>query len=147
MSVSQKEYALDCQVLKLLCDRCINEQEYGMLKTEIKNYLKTLNLLWSQKTKSARAFLRWEEKEIGGYIVPCISLDEKEERLTSDICMAMYRDKAIIKSGYPFVACINSDGKTVSLRSDKNGNNFDVSAIARRFGGGGHRNASGFKLK
>lgn len=45
MSVSQKEYALDCQVLKLLCDRCINEQEYGMLKTEIKNYLKTLNLL------------------------------------------------------------------------------------------------------
>jgi uncharacterized protein len=105
------------------------------------------DLLKPKKEAIARAFLRWEEKEIGGYIVPCISLEEKEERLTSDICMAMYRDKAILKFGYPFVACINSDGKTVSLRSDKNGNNFDVSAIARRFGGGGHRNASGFKLK
>jgi hypothetical protein len=43
VSISQKEYALDCQVLKLLCDGGINDQEYKMLKTSIKNYRKTLN--------------------------------------------------------------------------------------------------------
>ncbi len=34
----------------------------------------------------------------------------------------------------------------VSLRSEKNGK-FDVSAIARKFGGGGHKAAAGFTLK
>lgn len=33
-----------------------------------------------------------------------------------------------------------------SLRSNREGNNFDVSEVAKMFGGGGHRNASGFKV-
>lgn len=32
----------------------------------------------------------------------------------------------------------------VSLRSNRDGNNFDTSAVAKQYGGGGHRNASGF---
>jgi oligoribonuclease NrnB/cAMP/cGMP phosphodiesterase (DHH superfamily) len=33
-----------------------------------------------------------------------------------------------------------------SLRSNKEGSNIDVSAIAKAYGGGGHQNASGFQL-
>jgi oligoribonuclease NrnB/cAMP/cGMP phosphodiesterase (DHH superfamily) len=36
--------------------------------------------------------------------------------------------------------------RTYSLRSDANGLNVDVSAIAKRFNGGGHRNAAGFSF-
>lgn len=67
--------------------------------------------------------------------------DGSENRLISDICAKLYEKipEAL------FVACITNDGW--SLRSDKNGSDFDVSAIAQCFGGGGHRNAAGFKLQ
>ena len=103
-------------------------------------------LLKAKREAISKANLRWEEKLIDEFLVPCVYLNQNEERLTSDICMMMYRDKFIIEKGYPFVACVSSDTITVSLRSDKNGNNFDVSEIAKKFGGGGHRNASGFKF-
>lgn len=47
----------------------------------------------------------------------------------------------------PFVASFTVFENQVmwSLRSRKDGDNFDVSAVAKKFGGGGHRNASGFK--
>lgn len=46
----------------------------------------------------------------------------------------------------PFAACYwdTPDGRVFSLRSLDNG--ADVSAIAKKYGGGGHRNASGFRL-
>ena len=49
---------------------------------------------------------------------------------------------------YPFGACffVRDDGlKIWSLRSDRNLGDFDVSAVAKQRGGGGHRNAAGFK--
>ena len=49
---------------------------------------------------------------------------------------------------YPFGACffLRDDGlKIWSLRSDRNLGDFDVSAVAKLRGGGGHRNAAGFK--
>ena len=40
---------------------------------------------------------------------------------------------------------MRSDGlKIWSLRSDRNLGDFDVSAVAKLRGGGGHRNAAGF---
>lgn len=74
--------------------------------------------------------------------IPVVELapDGSEDRYVSDVCMILYRQ-------FPeahFVACITSDG-TWSLRSDKDGNNTDVGAIAKALGGGGHRNAAGFK--
>jgi oligoribonuclease NrnB/cAMP/cGMP phosphodiesterase (DHH superfamily) len=74
-------------------------------------------------------------------IVRCNS-GGSEDRLISDICSKLYRE---LCPSAPFVGCITSDGK-YSLRSDKNGSNFDVSAIAKRYGGGGHRNAAGFAV-
>jgi uncharacterized protein len=63
-----------------------------------------------------------------------------EDRLVSDICAKLYRD---LCPDAAFVACITSDGKW-SLRSNKHGSDFDVSAIAQHYGGGGHKNAAGF---
>jgi oligoribonuclease NrnB/cAMP/cGMP phosphodiesterase (DHH superfamily) len=71
--------------------------------------------------------------------IPYVLLGTSEDRMTSDICSCLYRR-------HPdafFVACMTSDGK-FSLRSNKDGNDTDASAIALDYGGGGHRNASGF---
>lgn len=79
----------------------------------------------------------------GDFYVPVVELakDGSEDRLVSDVCMKMYRDMPQAE----FVACITSDGSW-SLRSDKHGKNFDVSTVAKQFGGGGHRNAAGFRV-
>lgn len=74
--------------------------------------------------------------------VVILAKDGSEDRLTSDICEELYVNR------YPealFVACQVSDGSW-SLRSNKNhpGGGFDVGALAKSYGGGGHRNAAGF---
>jgi uncharacterized protein len=73
--------------------------------------------------------------------IPFVRTSPEEDRLISDICTTLYKKYHLA----PFVACLNSDGITWSLRSDKNGGNFDVGTIAKDQGGGGHRNAAGFK--
>jgi len=50
--------------------------------------------------------------------------------------------------GVPFAATYmdTKDGRAFSLRSSQDGG-IDVSEIAKRYGGGGHRNAAGFKMQ
>lgn len=52
----------------------------------------------------------------------------------------------LMAQGEPFAACYwdTPDGRVFSLRSTEDG--ADVSAIAKQYGGGGHQNASGFRL-
>jgi oligoribonuclease NrnB/cAMP/cGMP phosphodiesterase (DHH superfamily) len=52
----------------------------------------------------------------------------------------------IMAQGHPFAACVWIDGEQIafSLRSAADG--LDVAEIAKRFGGGGHPHAAGFKL-
>lgn len=52
----------------------------------------------------------------------------------------------LMAQGEPFAACYwdTPEGRVFSLRSTDEGQ--DVSAIAKQYGGGGHRNASGFKV-
>lgn len=52
----------------------------------------------------------------------------------------------IMSEGEPFAACYyeNAKGRVYSLRSKENG--VDVSVIASLFGGGGHKNAAGFRI-
>lgn len=73
---------------------------------------------------------------IGGHDVPVANLPYT---LTSDAGHLMC-------AGEPFAACYldTPDGRTFSLRSTDDG--MDVSEIAKRYGGGGHRNAAGFKM-
>jgi uncharacterized protein len=77
--------------------------------------------------------------------IPIVLLagDGSEDRLTSDICEFLYTK---LFPASPFVACRTSDNSW-SLRSNKNHpeGGFDVGALAKAQGGGGHRNAAGFK--
>ncbi|WP_273465541.1 DHHA1 domain-containing protein [Pseudomonas sp.] len=73
---------------------------------------------------------------IGGHDVPVASLPYT---LTSDAGHLMAQ-------GESFAACYwdTPDGRVFSLRSTDEG--LDVSEIAKQYGGGGHRNASGFRV-
>ena len=73
---------------------------------------------------------------IGGINVPAASLPYT---LTSDAGHLMAQ-------GEPFAACYwdTPTGRVFSLRSTDEG--MDVSEIASQYGGGGHRNASGFRV-
>lgn len=73
---------------------------------------------------------------IGGHEVWAASLPYT---LTSDAGHLMAQ-------GEPFAACYwdTPEGRVFSLRSTDDG--LDVSEIAKQYGGGGHRNASGFRL-
>lgn len=73
---------------------------------------------------------------IGGHDVPAASLPYT---LTSDAGHLMAQ-------GEPFAACYwdTPEGRVFSLRSTDQG--LDVSEIAKQYGGGGHRNASGFRV-
>lgn len=100
-------------------------------------------LLKPKRRAIAAACARMQWGEVAGY--PTIAhvvlkQDGSEDRLTSDICSKLYH--AFPEA--PFVACLTSDGSW-SLRSNSKGNNTDVGAIAKHFGGGGHHNAAGFK--
>lgn len=73
---------------------------------------------------------------IGGASVPVANLPYT---LTSDAGNLM-------AAGEPFAACYwdTPDGRVFSLRSREDG--ADVSTIAKMYGGGGHRNAAGFRM-
>lgn len=73
---------------------------------------------------------------IGGYDVPVANLPYT---MSSDAGHLM-------TAGEPFAACYTDtpDGRTFSLRSTNEG--VDVSDVAKVYGGGGHRNAAGFKM-
>lgn len=73
---------------------------------------------------------------IGGHGVPVANLPYT---LTSDAGNLMAK-------GEPFAACYwdTPNGRVFSLRSTDDG--MDVSAVAKSYGGGGHRNASGFQM-
>ncbi len=74
---------------------------------------------------------------IGGYNVPIANLPYT---LTSDA-------GHLLAKGEPFAGCYwdTPDGRVFSLRSQNDG--LDVSEIAKLYGGGGHRNASGFRIR
>jgi uncharacterized protein len=76
------------------------------------------------------------QMKIGGYIVPVANIPYT---LTSDAGHLMAQ-------GEPFAVCYwdTPEGRVFSLRSTDAG--MDVSEVAKRYGGGGHRNASGFRM-
>ena len=100
---------------------------------------------------------RHKDTLLDEYLIKAVELTEDELFLTSDVCSYLYNQFPKV----PFTACYNSLSqnwlqkhlrrpKTVkwSLRSsNKNANAVDVSAIAKRHGGGGHKNSSGYTTK
>ncbi|MBN3875281.1 hypothetical protein [Nostoc sp. JL23] len=97
-----------------------------------------------EKRKKVEAIaLRHIWMELAGYSIPVVALASGEERLRSDVCAWLYKEypEAAFSASYR----IEDGVEHWDLRSDKDGGNFDVSAIATQFNGGGHRNASGFR--
>lgn len=76
--------------------------------------------------------------EIGGHLVPVVNSSHYE--INSDLVGEMCRDDQ-----YPFAASYADtyDTRVFSLRSR---GEFDVSEIAKQYGGGGHKNAAGFTV-
>jgi hypothetical protein len=76
------------------------------------------------------------EMVIGGHRVPVANLPYT---MSSDAGHEM-------AEGHPFAACYwdTPKGRVFSLRSGNDG--IDVSEVAKQYGGGGHRNASGFAV-
>ena len=78
---------------------------------------------------------------IGNHRAHGVRLNPAEEYLTSDVCSYLYTTM------FPedeFVCCITS-GNIISLRSNREGSNFDVGNLAAQYLGGGHKNSAGFK--
>lgn len=78
------------------------------------------------------------EVELAGYKVWATCCTTKE--IAGDIAN-------LLAEGRPFAYTYSDDldgYRTYSLRSDENG--VDVSEIAKRFGGGGHKHAAGFRM-
>jgi nanoRNase/pAp phosphatase (c-di-AMP/oligoRNAs hydrolase) len=78
---------------------------------------------------------------VGGYIVPALNLPAK---YSSDAGHALCNIKTAgdFAAVYQDVSTTEGLMRIYSLRS----NGFDVSAIAKQYGGGGHRKAAGFKI-
>jgi oligoribonuclease NrnB/cAMP/cGMP phosphodiesterase (DHH superfamily) len=74
---------------------------------------------------------------VGGYLVPIINTDSYISPLLNRVCRE--------NPEYPFAAAWNRAGELVkwSLRSI---GEFDVSEVAAKYDGGGHKNAAGFAL-
>jgi oligoribonuclease NrnB/cAMP/cGMP phosphodiesterase (DHH superfamily) len=76
---------------------------------------------------------------LGGYTVPVFNVPKE---YVSDLCNSVCKED----SGIPFCAAYHDieGARIFSLRSI---GDFDVSQIAKMYGGGGHKNAAGFTLK
>lgn len=78
---------------------------------------------------------------IGGFMVPVVNVPYHYASDTAHALLQKFPDA-------PFTACWFKRGDGMiqwSLRSEDS--RVDVSEIAKRFGGGGHRNAAGFQLR
>ena len=77
---------------------------------------------------------------IGGIYVPVANLHGVFASDAGNLMSAEYAEGSLFSATYYDTA----DGRIFSLRSQQNGT--DVSAIAAKYGGGGHKNAAGFKV-
>ena len=96
-------------------------------------------ILRSQKMQMQRSLSQAFEVTIEPHLVLAVN----ETQYSSEVAGELAKD-----TRYPFGACffVRGDGlKIWSLRSDRSLGDFDVSAVAKMRGGGGHRNAAGFK--
>ena len=88
------------------------------------------------------------EINIGGYWVWCVNLPYT---MASDACHTLCKTEMYPKGSGDLRTCPEfaasyydtKDGRVFSLRSV---GDFDVSVIAKQYGGGGHKNAAGFKM-
>lgn len=120
-------YPYDFAIWDALMDRPVNELAAEGEAIERKHFKDIHELI------AAAA----HDAEVGGHQVPVLN------------CPYFFSSDAahILGEGKPFAACYydTADYRNFSLRSAKEGG-LDVSEVAAGYGGGGHRNAAGFKV-
>lgn len=79
--------------------------------------------------------------EWGVCMVQIVEVSPEDSRLISDLCSYLYKQHP--QCDFVCAYYQENGGYNLSFRSDQNGNNYDVSAVAKALGGGGHHNASG----
>ncbi len=84
----------------------------------------------------------WRYETIAGHKVPVIHLQKNEAWAASEVCQVLY----LAMPDVSFTAAYYLDGDYYkwSLRSNAEGNNFNVAEVAETLGGGGHRNSAGY---
>ena len=90
--------------------------------------LRALNGYVAHKVPLATIF------QLGNYLVPVINTTHATSELVGKL-----------SEGHPFAAGWFQDGAGSFIYSLRSRGDFDVSEVAKAFGGGGHRNAAGFK--
>ncbi len=104
-------------------------------------------LLQPKRKRVAEIAIQAYWRIVDRFKIIVVEIPLSDVRLTSDVCSYLYKNYP----STPFVMSytqMEEGDWTLSFRSDKKGStNFDVSAIASSFGGGGHRNAAGAKIK
>lgn len=144
----QHTHEVHAAMSSLLKDFKIYDVLASLNQTELQDCLVVLGdrLLKHRRQLVEEIANRYTLETIAGYDnIPTVFLREDETYLTSDVCQYLYLrlPEAL------FTCCLNSPGGGVtkySLRSNKDGNNTDVGAIAKANGGGGHNSAAGFTI-
>lgn len=92
-----------------------------------------------QNRQIERALKNARLRIVDGYQVPVVNLSDNMSEAGNALCLLFP------ESPFSVSYLDRADGvRTYSLRSV---GNFDVSAVARKFGGGGHRNSAGFSVQ
>jgi len=109
-----------------------------LFAAEVSSLLSDGAAIERQRQKTVNDLIRSTQRRmvIGGHDVPVANIP------------GMFASDAgnIMTAGEPFAACYSDgpEGRSFSLRSTDEG--VDVSEVAGQYGGGGHRNASGFRV-
>lgn len=128
------------KALRLLDTKPEVWERYFFEETALTELIKRGFTLHERDTKKVESIVAaWRAKPvyatIGGYRVPCVNATELVSEIGHELCQ-----------GERFSASyFDADGERIySLRSAEDG--YDVSAIAKLYGGGGHQHAAGFKV-
>lgn len=122
----------------------------SILPNDVKEWIKIFDWNVQQTIEKGRAFDEFFtakvmelkdlqfKAEIGGYIIPVCNAPHY---YASELA-------GFMAEGQPFAGVFSTNGEEEfwSLRS-RNDAGIDVSSIAKQYGGGGHKNAAGFKVK
>jgi hypothetical protein len=121
----------------------------SLSQDELRNLFAPLGskLLEPKREKVAAIAATAKPANILGHEAMLVEVGDFESRLVSDVCAAVY--KAYPEKAFAVAQSWKEGDRlwALSFRSDKNGNDFDVSEVARSFNGGGHRNAAGGRSK
>lgn len=104
--------------------------ELGRLKHEGRIILRMTNRLVDRLCQS----VYW--KDVGDHCVPIVNTPILGSEIGNELCLRFPEA--------PFAACYSDIGEKKRKWELRSIGDFDVSEVAKEFGGGGHKNASGF---